>query len=207
MSTRLAVAAITAAVGLMGSVVSLQASACAFTDLKSASDSAQQNAYVQFAAGISAEQQDQAENVGQSSAANFIIQRSSYLPIVGLWKFAFTASDGSSIDWGFQTWHSDGTEITNSGGRPAENGNFCMGVWQQVNGGYRLNHWAIAWGGPPNNDLTVLAGLVNIREMVYINQAGNAMSGTVTEELYAPDGITPITSLGNGTVSGTRITP
>jgi hypothetical protein len=191
--------------GLVGSVVSLQASACAFTDLKSASSSEQQEAFIQFAAGIGVAP---AESARPSSAANFIIQRGPHLPIVGLWKFAFTATDGSPIDWGFQTWHSDGTEITNSGGRPAEVGNFCMGVWQQAgDGGYSLNHWAIAWGPPPNFDPTVLAGLVNIREVVYINRTGNSMSGTVSEELYAPDGVTPITSLGNGTVSGTRITP
>ena len=130
--------------------------------------------------------------------------------IVGLWRFAFTAPDGvSSLDWGFQTWHNDGTEITNSGGHPAEDGNFCMGVWEQVGraGEYKLNHWAIAWGLPPNFDPTVFGGLVNIREKVYLDRTGNAMSGTVSEDLYAADGTTLITHLADGTVSGSRITP
>ena len=59
--------------------------------------------------------------------------------IVGLWKFAFTAKgnsgntapfnppDGATLDAGYVQWHSDGTEIMNSGRDPAS-GSFCLGV-------------------------------------------------------------------------------
>jgi hypothetical protein len=46
--------------------------------------------------------------------------------IVGLWKFKMIAKnskgipDGTEVDFGYATWHSDGTELTNSGLRPPE---------------------------------------------------------------------------------------
>src|SRR3982074_1334258 len=58
-------------------------------------------------------------------------------PIVGLWKFKFVSKDspgipdGAVIDEGYVTWHSDGTEIMNSGRAPST-GNFCMGVWKKT---------------------------------------------------------------------------
>jgi len=126
-------------------------------------------------------------------------------PVVGFWKFAFTAPDGSTtIDAGFQQWHSDGTEITNSG-RPAITGNFCLGVWKQRGSSYVLNHWAMAWD--PAGDPMEFGGLVNIRETVDVDAGGNHMSGTVTLDLYAGDGTTLITHLGDGTVAATRINP
>ena len=70
-------------------------------------------------------------------------------PIVGFWKVAFTSKgnepnipDGAPIDSGFVQWHSDGTEIMNSG-RPPQNGNICMGVWERTGRSrYKLNHFA-----------------------------------------------------------------
>src|ERR1700680_1715642 len=59
--------------------------------------------------------------------------------IVGFWKVTFTAKgngkegppDNTPIDSGYVQWHSDGTEIMNSG-RPPQNGNFCLGVWEKT---------------------------------------------------------------------------
>src|ERR1700689_644346 len=48
-------------------------------------------------------------------------------PITGLWKVTFTAG-ATQIDTGFAVWHSDGTEIMNSGDRPPMTSNFCLGV-------------------------------------------------------------------------------
>lgn len=127
-------------------------------------------------------------------------------PIVGFWKFAFTAPDGTTtIDAGFQQWHDDGTEITNSG-RPAITGNFCLGTWKQRGSSYQLNHWAMAWD-PNGDDPLDFGGLINIRETVDVNSAANRMTGTVTLDLYTPDGATLLAHLAEGTVSATRITP
>lgn len=126
--------------------------------------------------------------------------------IVGFWKFAFTAPDGvTTIDAGFQQWHEDGTEITNSG-RPAITGNFCLGAWRRSgHSGYQLNHWAMAWD--PNGDPMEFGGLINIREHVDVDLTGNKMKGTVSLDLYTPDGTTLLAHLADGSVTGTRISP
>jgi hypothetical protein len=56
---------------------------------------------------------------------------------VGFWKVTFTAEgntegppDDTPIDSGYVQWHSDGTEIMNSG-RPPQNGNICLGVGKE----------------------------------------------------------------------------
>jgi hypothetical protein len=133
--------------------------------------------------------------------------------IVGLWQVAFVAKgnasppgppDGAPIDAGYATWHSDGTELMNSG-RPPASGNFCMGVWQQIGRStYKLNHWALAW----TPDGSTFVGPVNIREVVTVDRSGNNYQGSFTLTQYEPDGIkivapTPII----GTVTGKRITP
>lgn len=133
-------------------------------------------------------------------------------PIVGMWKFAFTAQgngasgppDGTPIDAGFQTWHIDRTELMNSG-RPAAIGDFCMGVWEQENWGtFSLNHWALAWDfdkttGAP----TVFVGPANIQERVTVD--GNTFSGPFSLTQYAPDGTTVLGGV-KGVVNATRVT-
>ena len=195
MNHRILTFAVSAALGVSTLLGSEHASACAL-DASGIASNAQYAAFTQFAAGL-----------GNAPASDF----SASAPpgsIVGMWRFAFTAPGGGPIDWGFQTWHSDGTELTNSGGRPAKNGNFCTGVWEQRSSRvYVLNHWAIAWGLPPDFDETTLSGLVNIKERVQVDHTGNAMTGTVSLDLYAVDGTTLLAHIVDGTVSGTRITP
>lgn len=208
MSTRLMVAAATAAVGMAGSVVSGAVSAaCAVAALDPASSSVHAAVFAQFAGGIKAAQQASAATASVTQLPNFNAP-GAHGAIVGFWKFAFTAPDGiTGIDWGFQQWHSDGTELTNSGGQLPATGNFCTGVWEQAGrGAYRLNHWAIAWN-LPGTDPADLAGLVNIRELVSVDWTGNSMSGTVSLDLYATDATTFLAHLGEGTVSAVRITP
>lgn len=80
-------------------------------------------------------------------------------PIVGMWHVIFTAQgngkDGppnkTPIDNAMAIWHSDKTEIMNSG-RPAQDGDFCLGVWEALGGcKYKLSHFA--WGAttPPTH--------------------------------------------------------
>jgi len=207
MNTRLMAAAVTVAMGLAGSVVSIQANACdvAAINATAPQSSVRVNAFAQFAGGIKAAQE-------RSGAAAAISSPNFNAPgnggsIVGYWKFAWTAPDGvTGIDWGFQQWHSDGTELTNSGGQLPATGNFCTGVWEQAGrGAFRLNHWAMAWN-VPGTDPADFVGLINIRELVSVDRTGNSMSGTVTLDLYAQDGTTFMAHLGEGTVSGERIT-
>ena len=112
--------------------------------------------------------------------------------IVGLWKVKFVSKgntgigipDGAPIDEGYATWHSDGTEIMNSGRAP-KTGSFCMGVWKQTGrSSYRLNHFALSWD--PTG--TTLIGPANIREEVVLGESENSYSGTFTIDQYDTEG-------------------
>jgi hypothetical protein len=112
------------------------------------------------------------------------------LPIVGLWKVKFVSKgtpgipDGTLIDSGYATWHSDGTEILNSGARPPMTGNFCMGVWKKTGSTYKLNHYGLSWD--PTG--TTFIGPGNIREEVVVGKGENSYSGCFTIDQYDTDG-------------------
>ena len=130
--------------------------------------------------------------------------------IVGLWKFTFVsqgnafAPDGTPLDAGYAAWHSDGTEIMNSG-RPPISSSFCMGAWKQSGPEtFKLNHWALSWDA---NGGTTFQGPANIRETVTVHNHGTSYSGTFTITNYATDGVTILApGVIKGTVSATRIT-
>ena len=65
--------------------------------------------------------------------------------IIGLWSIEFFAG-ANMIDFGYAQWHSDGTEIMNSGARAPATENFCLGVWSQTGPfSYHLNHFALSY--------------------------------------------------------------
>jgi hypothetical protein len=127
-------------------------------------------------------------------------------PIVGFWKVSFVAEgnnggppDGTPIDFGFQQWHRDGTEILNSGMRAPATGNFCLGVWKRTGRSkYKLNHFAIS--SAPDG---TLIGPANVREEVVLDHDGDSFSGAFTIEQFDTHG----NLLGGvkGVVTGTRI--
>jgi hypothetical protein len=146
--------------------------------------------------------------------------------IVGMWKFTFTAQgnstnpapfnppDGATLDVGFVQWHSDGTEMMNSGRDPASQ-SFCMGVFKSVGPStYKLNHFALSWDAtgrscspPQQPDATgCFEGPTNIQEEITLNHSGNHYAGTVKIIQYDPSGIHIVFEL-TGTVSADRITP
>src|SRR5260370_42529100 len=112
--------------------------------------------------------------------------------IVGLWKFSFVAlgnsenpfplnpPDGTTLDAGYVQWHSDGTEIMNSGRDPAT-GSFCLGAWKRIGKSkYKLNHFALSWNATgrscsPSQQPGATGrfqGPTNIREGVTQNPSG-----------------------------------
>jgi hypothetical protein len=128
--------------------------------------------------------------------------------ITGLWKVRFTSKgntgigipDGAPLDDGYATWHSDGTEIMNSG-RVPKTGNFCMGVWKHTGrSSYKLNHFALSWD--PTG--TTLIGPANIKEEIVLDSSENTYSGTVTIDQYDTEGHLLVHIA--GVVSGQRIT-
>jgi hypothetical protein len=118
-------------------------------------------------------------------------------PIVGMWHVVFTAKgngpdgppDGATIDNAVVVWHADGTEIMNSG-RPAQDGNFCMGIWRNEGRvGYKLNHFAL--GNDAANAPSGIgnpAGPTNIRENVFLSRDCKSYSGTFTLDAYDTSG-------------------
>lgn len=130
--------------------------------------------------------------------------------IVGFWHVKFTVGSGSSaaeIDAGYSQWHSDGTEIMNSGGRAPVTTNFCLGVWKPVGWHmYKLNHFAASWDptqvstANPNG---VLLGPAQIQEQVTLSHDGTTFTGTFTIDQY-DESLNPIAHV-EGTITGTRI--
>lgn len=109
------------------------------------------------------------------------LMEASYSPsIVGFWHFI--QKQGINVfDAGYEEWHSDGTEIYNSGSRAPDTGSFCMGVWQEVGPRhYLLNHRAIGWmpgGSTP-------AYIATIEENVTLSATGNSFSGSYRVSAY-----------------------
>lgn len=135
--------------------------------------------------------------------------------IVGMWHVVFTAQSMNDapfsgvIDNAISVWHPDGTEVMNSG-RAAQDGNFCLGVWERTGRRtYLLNH--IPWGGnvddptaPPDVIGQPQAG-VQIIEKVTLSPDGNSFSGTFTLTAYDTSG--NVYASFTGMLSGKRITP
>lgn len=134
-------------------------------------------------------------------------------PIVGMWHVTFTAQgnelgppDGTPIDNSLVTWHSDGTEIMNSGRAP-QDGDFCMGVWKKTGKStYKLNHFA--WGS--NDTENSPGGIGNPQgpahfvEEVTLSPDGKHYTGNFTLDAYDTNG-TQVAHI-IGVIKGTRIT-
>lgn len=127
--------------------------------------------------------------------------------IVGMWNVKFLSSgnpgvkDGTVLDFGLVQWHSDGTEIMNSGTHPPMTSNFCMGVFKKTGPGkYHLNHYALPWSA----DGQSFAGVVHIVEDVVVDEKGDSYSGTFTLDQYDPNG-NP-TGHATGRITAVRIT-
>jgi hypothetical protein len=127
--------------------------------------------------------------------------------IVGMWKVQFVSEgttgipDGTVIDSAYAQWHSDGTEIMNSG-RPPITSSFCLGVWKRTGEStYKLNHFALSWD--PTG--TVFVGPANIREDVTLDDQGNSFSGTFTIDQFDTNGNTLAHIVGK--ITAQRVTP
>jgi hypothetical protein len=128
-------------------------------------------------------------------------------PIVGMWHVVFTEDTvngtpvtPSGFDNSVVVWHSDGTEIMNSS-RPAQDGNFCLGVWSQTGPRqYLVNH--IPWQG--NDPFGNPQDGAQILEAVTLSPDGNHYSGKFTFTGYDINGHATVTITGQ--LTATRIT-
>jgi hypothetical protein len=125
-------------------------------------------------------------------------------PIVGLWHVKFVVPGVSApVDAGYAQWHSDGTEIMNSGSRPPSTSSFCLGVWEQTGERqYKLNHFGISWSGDTSANAPI--GPANIREEVTLDRSGETFTGSFTIDQYDED--LNVLAHVAGAITGTRIT-
>jgi hypothetical protein len=138
-------------------------------------------------------------------------------PITGLWQNVFLAfpntQDEFIFDFGFQQFHTDGTELMISGGVPPTIGNVCIGVWERGAGGViTLRHVTWNWAGdevlgdPPT-------GYFHLIVVLRTNDQGTAYTGTWRAASYdlgagplhgGPDVPQPGTDFSGG-IQGVRI--
>jgi hypothetical protein len=127
--------------------------------------------------------------------------------IVGTWKEHWISEgsdgikDGTEVDAGYATWHSDGTEINVSGLRAPLTGDVCLGVWERTGARtYQLNHFGISYDPTGVN----LVGPARIQQWLTLDPKGNATSGKFTIDQWDEAG----NLLGHvqGNVIGTRVT-
>jgi hypothetical protein len=128
--------------------------------------------------------------------------------IVGLWKMTMTAKgnkapkDGTPIDFGYQAWHADGTELITSGSRPPLTGDVCQGVWERTSyHHYVLNHFGLSWD--PTG--TAFVGPANIKEEIVVDESKNHYAGTFEITQYSTDEKTVLGGV-KGVVTGDRVT-
>jgi hypothetical protein len=141
---------------------------------------------------------------GNLKPAAFVLVDKDNDPIVGMWNVQFT-SGGTTIDFGYSQWHSDGTEIMNSGGHTPASGNFCLGVWAKTgHDSYQVNHIALSYVPSPDPPYGTLAATVNIREYLTLDHSGNSFTGTFTIDIVPVSGTGPPQIA--GTITGKRIT-
>jgi len=127
--------------------------------------------------------------------------------IVGTWKEHWISEgstgipDGTEVDAGYASWHSDGTEINVSGLRAPLTGDVCLGVWIKTGARtYQLNHFGISYD--PTG--AVLVGPARIQQWLILDPKGDATSGKFTIDQYDEAG--NLLAHVQGKVIGTRVT-
>jgi len=122
--------------------------------------------------------------------------------VVGLWSEKFI-SGGKLFDFGYSVWHSDGTELLNSGGRAPATQNFCVGVWKQTGKStYKLFHPTFSYDATTGK----LNARVVIHETVTVAAGGNSFKGPFEIDIYDPAKGTTLLQSVKGTVTATRVT-
>jgi hypothetical protein len=141
--------------------------------------------------------------------------------VVGFWHVKFFSDGvtfgvpgglpvGAEVDAGYSQWHSDGTEIMNSGHFAPNQSNFCLGVWERTGPReYKLNHFATFWDPTqgevgPAGPTGELVGPAEVRETITLAPNGETFAGTFTIDQY-DENLTLKEHL-QGKITATRIT-
>lgn len=178
---------ITLSAAVVGMLLVPAASACALSDQPTPSARLQ----------LMQDSQDPRELVSSASLglelSNLASGRSP--SIVGMWSFQFISmgntthnpsiADGTELNWGYNQFHSDETEILNAGARSPAQQNFCLGVWQKTGDfTYQVNHFALNY----NATTGALVGKIIVIETITVSPGGTAFSGTFVENVFDTTG-------------------
>jgi hypothetical protein len=140
--------------------------------------------------------------------------------VVGLWEFEVHLTSaqngfpkGFLLDWGLATWHTDGTEIQFSAGRPPAAGDVCMGAWREV-GPLKFDLHHVALGLTPPDASGMFVGPTIITATVTVDRSGDSYAGPYNLNVYAgsPDNGTEFNETGaplmtfTGTITAKRVT-
>jgi hypothetical protein len=177
----------TLSAAVVGMLLVPAASACALTGPAAPSASLQ----------LMQDSQDPRELVSSASLALELSNLASGKSpsIVGMWSFQFISmgntthnppiADGTQLNWGYNQFHSDETEILNAGARSPAQQNFCLGVWQKTGDfTYQVNHFALNY----NATTGALVGKIIVVEMITVSPGGTAFSGTFVESVFDTTG-------------------
>jgi hypothetical protein len=153
---------------------------------------------------------------GNGQFASFlpISTNSSDDAIVGMWHVILTAEgnesgppDGTPLDNSLVVWHSDNTEIMASS-RPAQDGNFCLGVWERTGKfKYKLNHLPWLGGSDTTNAPSGIGnpmGPTRLLEEITLSPDRKHYCGTFTLDAYDTAG--NLSAHVVGVVTATRVT-
>jgi len=135
--------------------------------------------------------------VGKQLAAASITNRPANSSIVGMWYVQFVVG-GQPIQEAFQNWNLGGTEVHNPNVDPRTSA-ICLGTWVKTpSGAIKLAHRVWSYDTDGN-----FQGTFHLSETVYLNQKGNAQTGSFTLDIYDASGnfVTEIA----GDVTGQRI--
>jgi hypothetical protein len=131
---------------------------------------------------------------------------------IGMWNIQFISQgngshnppipDGALIDFGYAQWHSDGTEVMNSGAYAPATQNFCLGVWVRTGMfTYEVDHFALSYDATSG----ALANKVNVRKQITLDPSDNELSGTFTIDIFDAGGTQQVDHVA-GTIAATRVT-
>lgn len=120
-----------------------------------------------------------------------------YPSIVGMWHVYYSGPFPGGTQEAFQIFNAGGTEVHNPKADP-RSGSLCLGTWIQKGRNVKLTHRVWLWD-PFGN----YVGLGDLEVKITLGDRGNIQTGTLTMEIFFPDGSStgPIP----GTLTGERV--
>jgi hypothetical protein len=122
-----------------------------------------------------------------------------YKSIAGMWHVHYQGPFPGGDQEAFQIFNAGGTEVHNPKGDPRA-GSLCLGAWVQKGRNVKLTHRVWLW-----DPFGTYIGLGDLEVNITLGDKGNTQTGTLTMQIFFPDGSS--TPPLPGTLTGERIVP